>query len=64
MSGRKSDVVITDFISNPDLEREVLRDVANVRVLNATREDELAGRIEDADAIIPYHYIVISATNP
>ena len=61
MSGRKSDVVITDFISNPDLEREVLRDVANVRVLNATREDELAGRIEDANAIIPYHYIVISA---
>ena len=53
MPGRKSDVVITDFISDPDLEREILRDVADVRVLNATREDELAGRIETADAIFP-----------
>lgn len=61
MTERKSDVVITDFISDPEIEREILRDVAGVRVLNATREDELAGRIETADAIIPYHYIVISA---
>ncbi len=62
MSSRNLDVVITDFIANPDLEREILYDVAGVRVLNATGEDELTGRIEDADAIIAYHYIAVSGS--
>ncbi len=62
MSSRKSNVVITDFISDPGVERDILNGVADVRVLQATREDELAGRVEDADAIIAYHYIRVSRT--
>jgi C-terminal binding protein len=54
-------VIITDFIHD-DLapERKVLGDVAEVTALFAHDETELAGRIEDVDAIILYHYMKIS----
>ncbi|HWN93927.1 MAG TPA: C-terminal binding protein [Methylomirabilota bacterium] len=55
-------VVITDFITEPlDQERRVLGDVAEVIALNAFSEDALVGKIEDADAIMLYHFIGISA---
>jgi C-terminal binding protein len=53
-------VVITDFIQGtPDVEQGVLANLADVRVLGACNEQELVGRIEDADAIMLYHDLSI-----
>lgn len=50
-------VIVTDLISEPlDPERKVLDGVAEVTALDAKSEAELKGRIEDADAIMIYHY--------
>src|SRR5689334_4290007 len=55
-------VVITDFITEPlDHERRVLGEIADVVALNAFSEDDLVGKIEDADAIMLYHFIGLSA---
>lgn len=58
----KPKVIITDFL-NDDLapEREIFGDLADVVALNALSEDELAGRIDDADAVLLYHYLGLSA---
>lgn len=54
-------VVVTDFIREPlDQERRVLGDAADVEALDATSEEELIGRIEDADAIMLYHALSIT----
>ena len=54
-------VVIADFISdNVEPEMRILSDLAHVEALNANNEDELVGRIEDADAIMLYHNIAMS----
>ena len=55
-------VVITDFVAD-DLapEREVLGGVADVVALNATREAEVAGKLTDADAVMMFHVITMSA---
>jgi D-3-phosphoglycerate dehydrogenase/C-terminal binding protein len=53
-------VVVTDFISEPlDCERRLLGDLAEVVALDAKNESELAGRIEDADAVMMYHFLSI-----
>lgn len=53
-------VVITDFITgNLEPEKKVLAGVATVEALNASNEAELAGKIEDADAIMMYHNLSI-----
>jgi D-3-phosphoglycerate dehydrogenase/C-terminal binding protein len=50
-------VVITDLITEPlDYERSVLNGHAKVLALDARSEDDLAGHIEDADAVMVYHY--------
>ncbi len=56
-----SKVVISDFIQD-DLkpEQEVLGDLAVVSALGSLGEEDLVGRIEDADAIILYHAISLS----
>src|SRR5688500_16003944 len=55
-------VVVTDFITEPlEHERRILGDVAEVVALNAFSEDDLVGRIEDAHAIMLYHFITITA---
>ena len=55
-------VVITDFINDElEPERRVLGDVATVAALNALKEQDLIGRIEDADAIMIYHNLGLSA---
>lgn len=53
-------VLITDFLTD-DLgpERRTLGDLAEVTALNARTEADLAGRIEDADALIVYHCVKI-----
>lgn len=59
---RPAKVVITDFICDSlDHERRVLGDLAEVVALNAFSEDSLAGRIEDADAVMLYHFIGLGA---
>lgn len=61
----KSDhcVAIADFITG-DLkpERQILGDTARVVALDAKREEDLIGRIEDVDAIVLYHAISITRT--
>ena len=50
-------VVITDLIVEPlDFERDVLKGIADVVALDAMQESDLVGKIEDADAIMVYHY--------
>ena len=58
----KPKVIITDFL-NDDLapEREIFGDLADVVSLNAFSEDELVGKIDDADAVLLYHYLGLSA---
>jgi len=50
-------VVITDFVTEPSLEQEVLEDVADIEALGATSEAELRGKIEAADALMVFHYL-------
>ena len=54
-------VVITDFINDElEPERKILGHIADVVALQAANEDDLVGRIEQADAIILYHEIGIT----
>jgi C-terminal binding protein len=54
-------VVITDFIADAmEPERRVLAGVAEVEALDATDEDQLVGRIEQADAIMVYHCLCLT----
>ena len=54
-------VVVTDFVADElGPEREVLNGVARVEALGAMHEDELVGRIEDADAVMMYHTLSIT----
>jgi D-3-phosphoglycerate dehydrogenase/C-terminal binding protein len=55
-------IVITDFVTEPlDCERRIVGDLAEVIALDAREEGELAGRIEDADAVMMYHFLSIGA---
>lgn len=55
-------VVITDFVNDSlSIERDVLAAIAGVEALDAADEAELPGRIEDADAIMMYHTLSLSA---
>jgi phosphoglycerate dehydrogenase-like enzyme len=58
---RRFRVAITDFIPD-DLapERRVLGEIADVIACNANQESELAGQVDDADALMIYHCITIS----
>jgi D-3-phosphoglycerate dehydrogenase/C-terminal binding protein len=54
-------VVIADFLNDAlEPERQVLDEVAEVIPLVALGEDELRGRIEQADAIILWHQVVLT----
>ena len=56
----RAKVVITDFANEPlDCERRILGDLADIFALDAHNESELAGRIEDADAVMMYHSLSI-----
>ena len=59
---QRAKVVVTDFIVEPlDHERRLLGDLAEVVALNAFSEDDLAGKVEDADALMLYHFISLTA---
>lgn len=51
-------VVIADFVVDDAApEREVLGDIADVVMLNAHQEQELHGKVEEADALMLFHTI-------
>ncbi len=54
-------LVVTDYVTD-DLEPEqgVAGDIARLTALGACNEDELVGRIEDADAIMLWHELYIT----
>jgi D-3-phosphoglycerate dehydrogenase/C-terminal binding protein len=55
-------VVIADFIHDElEPERAILNGLATLEALDSQHEDQLEGRIEDADAIMLYHNIQLSA---
>ncbi|KAA5546156.1 C-terminal binding protein [Roseiconus nitratireducens] len=57
MTSPRFKVVITDLITEPlEYERSVLDGVADVVALQAMSESELQGKVEDADAVMVYHY--------
>ena len=54
-------VIITDFVTEPlDFERSVLDGFAEVVALGAQSEQELVGQIEDAEAVMCYHYLSLT----
>jgi D-3-phosphoglycerate dehydrogenase/C-terminal binding protein len=54
-------VVVADFLAgNPEIERRVLEGLADVVALDAKQEDDLFGKVEDADAIMLYHTIKLT----
>ncbi len=54
-------VAIADFLTDDlEPERGILGDTAQVVALDAKREEDLIGRIENADAIVLYHAISIT----
>lgn len=60
----KFKVPITDYVSPPAVcEEKVLADVAEVPCLEQVEESGLTGKIEDADALIVFHTIRISASS-
>ncbi|MCX7826651.1 MAG: C-terminal binding protein, partial [Verrucomicrobiae bacterium] len=61
MNTRRFKVVVTDFIADAlEPERKALGDIAEVTALDARHEDELAGHVEDADALMVYHNISVT----
>lgn len=57
----RAQVMIPDFIRPPlTLENEILGDVADVVALEAYSEEDLIGRIEQADAIMVYHFVSLT----
>ena len=59
---KKYKIVVTDFIADSlAIEKDILREVGDVIALDAYSENELEGRIEDADAIIMYHSLAMSS---
>jgi C-terminal binding protein len=55
-------VVITDFISDGlTIEKGILDGKAELIALDASSEEDLKGKIEDADAIIMYHTIKLTS---
>jgi D-3-phosphoglycerate dehydrogenase/C-terminal binding protein len=58
---KQGKVVITDFIQDAlEPERRILAGVADVEALNAFSEEDLVGRIEDADAVMLYHHLALT----
>ena len=54
-------VVVTNFITDSlEPERQVLGEMAEVEALGAKVEDDLIGKVENADAVMIYHNLTIS----
>jgi C-terminal binding protein len=53
----RAKVVITDFIEETSVEDRLLGDLADLTACQVMNESELVGQIEDADAVMLYHFI-------
>jgi D-3-phosphoglycerate dehydrogenase/C-terminal binding protein len=53
-------VVVADFVTELKPEIAVLGDIADLAALDASSEKDLAGKVEDADAVMLYHNIAIT----
>jgi D-3-phosphoglycerate dehydrogenase/C-terminal binding protein len=54
-------VYVTDFVADAlEPEYRILCGIARVQALNAFTEDDLVGRIEDADAVMTYHTLALT----
>jgi D-3-phosphoglycerate dehydrogenase/C-terminal binding protein len=53
-------VVVADFITELKAELAILSEIADVVALDAASENDLIGKIEDADAVMLYHNIAIT----
>lgn len=51
-------VIVTDFITEPlEVERSILQGAAEVVALDAKSSTELNGQLDEADAVMIYHYL-------
>lgn len=58
----RAKIVITDFITgNLEVEREILGDIADIVAVDAHHEDELADYLPEADAVMVYHMLSLTA---
>jgi C-terminal binding protein len=53
-------LVITDYVTDPDCERQVLKDAAQIVCLDAHGETELLGKLDRARAVICFHDVQIT----
>ena len=61
MPPRRPQVIVTDFISEPlTVERECLGDLATVTALDALSSADLDHRVEQATALLVYHFVRVS----
>ena len=49
------------YVAEPDLEKTILQDIADVSLLKVPNRDALAGHLDDLDGIISWHCIPITA---
>lgn len=57
----KARVIISDFQhGSVEVEQRILGDLATVEALEVTSEDQMWGRVEDADAIMVYHTLKLT----
>ena len=61
---KRFQIVITDFITGPtEPENRILGELADIRALDAYSEQDLVGRIEDADAVMLYHNLSLTRSS-
>jgi D-3-phosphoglycerate dehydrogenase/C-terminal binding protein len=60
MAERAQVMVVDEIVDALDRERHVLAGVADLVALGARGEDDLTGRVEDADAIMIYHTLCLT----
>jgi D-3-phosphoglycerate dehydrogenase/C-terminal binding protein len=61
MAEGKAKVVITDYVSETDEESKILSPFADVTAPLAQSEADLMGHVEDADALMVYHFVELTA---
>jgi len=58
---QRQKVVVTDLVTgNLEPECRILGNIAEVSAVSAKTEDDLMGRVEDADALMVYHTMIVS----
>ena len=58
----QASVIVTDYREEPlDVEREILGDLAEVKGLQATSEEQLLEWTSNADALLVYHFVKLTA---